>query len=351
MGANLIMKYSIGIFKDKKGTILVIPHAHDENGIGRDFCKYVMLEKPYETSDIGRIVRECFKECIMEPFLHSKNAVKVFELATGIDNWATFSRGKLYVLGIMCSEDGFSFTQWKRYHGGAFGGEKGLKQFYYKAGFDASDGIVGELILKAFDSPPILGNDEDSTVHSKPLAFQLSNEDLTKLLVSISRIFTLIRFRINKPYNTKLLLFMRDCIFRKNDFTAFQKEYDESIKLCDYFGIIGEEEKNIFLPALDSLDIDKITDNVDEINKYFPIITDCITEICLHISEKNFDRAYDLVDAIHCLPEALLYKRKWKPKAYWKNYITQYRNKWDKDFFQKREKEVVNAGFWTKFFL
>ncbi len=346
------MNYSIGIYKDKKGTILVIPYAHDENGIGRSFDKYGMIERPYETSDIGRIARNCFKECIKEPFLHSQNAVKVHTLATGIDNWAEFSRGKIYVSGSMCSETGFSFSQWKRYRGGAFGGEKGLKQFYFKAGFDATDTILGELILKAFDSPPIPGDDEETIIHSNLEDLQISNIDLTKLLVSISRIFILIRFKINEPYNTMLLLFVRNFILGKNyDFGAFKKEFEESIKLCDYFGLISIYEKDTFISVLKSFDFDKATDNVDEINKYFPIITECITEICFHISERNFDRAYDLIDVIHCLPEALLYKKKWNPRAYWRNYITRYRNKWDKNFLQKCEKEVVKAGLWAKFFI
>ena len=52
-----------------------------------------------------------------------------------------------------------------------------------------------------------------------------------------------------------------------------------------------------------------------------------------------------MVDAIHCLPEALISKKQWKPKTYWKIYIRPYREKWDKQFLMDYEKNFLKPVF------
>jgi len=55
---------------------------------------------------------------------------------------------------------------------------------------------------------------------------------------------------------------------------------------------------------------------------------------------KNFDLAYDLADAIHCLPNIIAENNFTIPKSYWKSHVQYYRNKWDKDFLINEQKAI-----------
>lgn len=52
------------------------------------------------------------------------------------------------------------------------------------------------------------------------------------------------------------------------------------------------------------------------------------------LENQQYDKAYDLADAVHCLPDIIADNGFSVPKAYWKIYIGTYRKKWDKDFLK-----------------
>lgn len=56
------------------------------------------------------------------------------------------------------------------------------------------------------------------------------------------------------------------------------------------------------------------------------------------LENQQYDRAYDLADAVHCLPEIIADNGFSVPKSYWKINIGGYRKKWDKDFLKAEEK-------------
>ena len=59
------------------------------------------------------------------------------------------------------------------------------------------------------------------------------------------------------------------------------------------------------------------------------------------LEEKKYERAYDLVDTIHCLPDIIAENHFLVTKSYWKTYVESYRKKWDKLFLKREEKEYL----------
>ena len=172
-------------------------------------------------------------------------------------------------------------------------------------------------------------------------------KNVTCFMLGFQRIFIVIRSSIKNPYNIGLLeKISKYCLLLKEGhatkFETFKSEIIEVVK--EY-----EETKKLLENALKVCEISFITNNLCEINRYLSIISETALEACRQLIQKNFDRAYDLVDAIHCLPEALISKKQWKPKTYWKIYIRPYREKWDKQFLMDYEKEFFKTGFFNFF--
>ena len=61
--------------------------------------------------------------------------------------------------------------------------------------------------------------------------------------------------------------------------------------------------------------------------------------ICI-LNKKEFDKAYDLVDNFHCLPDIIADNHFSIPKSFWKTHAKSYRNKWDKSFLRVEQKYV-----------
>lgn len=173
------------------------------------------------------------------------------------------------------------------------------------------------------------------------------NKNFTCFMLGYQRIFVIIRSDINNPYNLDLLeIISKYCLLLEEDqSTKFDTFKSEIYNIIDEHTDINELIEN----ALKIYEVNYITDNLNEIYRYLSVISDTALEVCTQLRQKNFDRAYDLVDAIHCLPEALISKKQWDPKLYWKMYIRPYREKWDKQFLKTQERELLKTGFF-KFF-
>ena len=169
--------------------------------------------------------------------------------------------------------------------------------------------------------------------------------NLINFLIGTQRILIFVRSDIAKPINAIILKVILKFIssyllLNTVDFESFKSEI---ISIHD----LDKDVLEFLLNALSTNNINIKTDNFIEINKYMYVMKDSIIEICTHIDQGNTDRAYDLVDAIHCLPEALLNKKQWNSKRYWETYINTYRRKWDETFLRDKEKELVKSGFWS----
>lgn len=143
------MVYSLGIYKDKNDTIIIIPYVADEHGIRREYNKPITLNKPYQHHIISNAVKESFRVSIETKCQISKQSVNVWQIATGIKSWYKFSKEMLLVDGSFDPEKGYVFSPWKRQPDGSYS-TKGIEKISYTAGLDASDEEIGELVLRAF---------------------------------------------------------------------------------------------------------------------------------------------------------------------------------------------------------
>ena len=56
------------------------------------------------------------------------------------------------------------------------------------------------------------------------------------------------------------------------------------------------------------------------------------------LEQNDYERAYDLVDAYHCLPEIIANNNFTIPKSFWKTFVKDYRSKWDNDFLRDEQR-------------
>lgn len=167
-------------------------------------------------------------------------------------------------------------------------------------------------------------------------------QDITNFLIGINRIFVLTRFKIKEPYIIPLmnviLKFTINVMEEKTvSFITFSEEILNIKELDEY-------SKELLITALNTDSGPETTDNPNEMLKYLQIIIYSIHQIIDNLKTNNYEKSYDLVDTIHCLPEMLLNDKKWNPKGYWESFVIPYRLKWDKDFLTSIEKDIV-AGF------
>jgi hypothetical protein len=83
------------------------------------------------------------------------------------------------------------------------------------------------------------------------------------------------------------------------------------------------------------------TNNIEQIAKYSILISRICENGCELYDESKYEQLSDLIDLAHGLPEALLFKEVWNPKAFWKTYFNPYRKKWDKHFMKAEQKAVL----------
>jgi hypothetical protein len=55
---------------------------------------------------------------------------------------------------------------------------------------------------------------------------------------------------------------------------------------------------------------------------------------------QNYERVYDLVDSVHCVPDIIAENNFSITKSYWKTHIESYRKKWDKTFLREEQKSL-----------
>lgn len=155
---------------------------------------------------------------------------------------------------------------------------------------------------------------------------------LINFLLCLKDIFVYIRYKIDDLHNIEILEVLNQHVTRylstgDIDYQNFLKKIQPFVNL-EMYRIIN---KNL---------INEVSAmRLKEIGRYLQIIKLAIEEIFYCFEEKNYHQAYDLVDAIHALPEALLYKE-WNARSYWQCYIKLYRNKWNEHFLVREEKNL-----------
>lgn len=174
----------------------------------------------------------------------------------------------------------------------------------------------------------------------------MDKKNLTFFLLGFQRIFIHIRSQIQNPYNIGLLKKISEY-----SLTLIKSDIEYDIFKTEINKIVNSDAQleELFKMALNNINISFETDNLQEIKGYLYVLSDTSLEICIQLNAGYFDRAYDLVDAIHCLPEAILSKKNWNTKVFWNTYIKPYRERWDMNFLGSREKELVKHGMLSIF--
>lgn len=135
-------------------------------------------------------------------------------------------------------------------------------------------------------------------------------------------------------------------------------EYEWNIAVLDNIIYVLSNDENTFtenqireaLASIEELDND-IWYYVHHNNVYvnhailknkaiYQLLIRICTELKTVVANRQFDRAYDLADAVHCLPEIIADHYFSIPKSYWKTHMYFYRKKWDKTFLHQEEKAV-----------
>lgn len=145
------MGQRVSIYKDKKGTIIIVPVPQHINGYGWEIDRPVIINKPYDFSLIGRKAKECFEVAAKEtPYYGDKGFD--FEKATGIKNYAKFTRERKSVFGMFFIEKGYYiFRPSKRERGGGYTPINKAKEEVYTISIDTTDEEIGRMIMKAFE--------------------------------------------------------------------------------------------------------------------------------------------------------------------------------------------------------
>ena len=149
-------------------------------------------------------------------------------------------------------------------------------------------------------------------------------------LYDISFALVLIRNNITERSNPQVLAQMIKVIEDKNNTEENQiRKAVSSIDGLDRERWFFAYHNNVYV----NHQVLKKADIYDLLVKLFRILID-------ELNKKEFDRAYDLADSFHCLPEIIADNNFTIPKSFWKTFVKEYRSKWDKDFLRDEQRLI-----------
>lgn len=144
------------------------------------------------------------------------------------------------------------------------------------------------------------------------------------------RVFLLIRTDIRSQHNSDLLNVLLKSLQRLLN--------GEDLETYDLIKDINQITNRIRLDDIKGSNIDHL--------KLFPpiymsLLDNVLTE-AIHVFEmRDYQRAYDLIDAVHFLPQ-LLITEDWERGEYWESFIIPYRIDWNNDFLKSLDSQIIN---------
>ena len=164
-------------------------------------------------------------------------------------------------------------------------------------------------------------------------------DDLALYMMGLHRIFVIVRSQIRHPACERVIAATAGHLARMLDtgVLGLQAFFDEIKALGGEDEYLGHNLSN----ALHFTRGDYTTDNQEEIERYLPLLRDAVAEIHRLLTLQLYDRAYDLVDAIHFLPEVLLISKRLDTRTWWDHQINLYHEKWGNDLLAEYEKVLV----------
>ena len=73
-------------------------------------------------------------------------------------------------------------------------------------------------------------------------------------------------------------------------------------------------------------------------NDIYILLYKLIQIVIIALRQKEYEKAEDLVDCFHSLPEIIANNHFIIPNTYWKTHVRNYRKKWDNHFLKSEEK-------------
>ena len=72
----------------------------------------------------------------------------------------------------------------------------------------------------------------------------------------------------------------------------------------------------------------------------YSLLINLMQNLVCELEKCHFEKAYDLVDCVHCLPEMIADNNFTIPKSFWRTFVKSYRNKWDREFLRFEQKRL-----------
>lgn len=105
---------------------------------------------------------------------------------------------------------------------------------------------------------------------------------------------------------------------------------------------LGQNDMNLTERCAESIrqsrEVLSSIDSASDLNK---IMSDAINELEKLLAEKQYEKAYDLSDVIHALPEIYCSKEK-DMASYWNDFICPYSLKWNDNYFSEYREMILN---------
>lgn len=149
-------------------------------------------------------------------------------------------------------------------------------------------------------------------------------------LYDITSALVIIRNNIREKSNSEILSQMIKVLESKNNTADNQiRKAISSIDGLDHERWLFVYHNNIYVnhQMLNKVDI-------------YALLIKLFQSLIIELDKEAFDKAYDLVDSFHCLPEIIADNNFTIPKSFWKTFIKYYRKKWDNDFLRNEQKSI-----------
>jgi len=76
----------------------------------------------------------------------------------------------------------------------------------------------------------------------------------------------------------------------------------------------------------------------------YALLVKLFQSLFCELNKKEFEKAYDLADSFHCLPEIIADNNFTIPKSFWETFVKDYRSKWDNDFLRAEQRILNKTG-------
>lgn len=157
----------------------------------------------------------------------------------------------------------------------------------------------------------------------------MGNElDITKISIITTHVFSILRAA---PEEMDLIKYLTDLKrFYLQEMKAWN--YDEFMLIYkDNCPEIPYEEflnQDVYF----SVRFTTLTDNVEVFSNFRAVFAQLYDHALLLCRENKINQLKDFFHVIHCLPEALLWKKKWHSRAFWNHRIKRYCKRWNVKF-------------------